>query len=160
MSKVEVKICGDMLTFISAVKYEQFEKMQKYAPEQAVAVDEDGNETFKLGFTPLSTAEPTKFGFDYNSVNYDGKLMLQIPSPIQAYHDDPEAEKQIIADRYAYIINKVNSIESHILDTMSEINAIEDTVASSISVCGVHEAEPNDEDYRESTSVVAEEEDQ
>lgn len=154
MSKVEVKICGDMITFISSVQYVQFEKICKYAPEKAVEVDENGNEIFKLSFTPLSTAEPTKFGFDYNSVNYDGRMMLQIPSPIQAYHDDPEAEKQIIADRYAWIINKVNSIETRILDTMSEIDAIEDTVASSISVCGAHEAEPND------AAPVAEEENQ
>lgn len=150
MSKIEVKICGDMITFISSVQYVQFEKICKYTPEKAVEVDENGNEIFKLGFTPLSTAEPTKFGFDYNSVNYDGRMMLQIPSPIQAYHDDPEAEKQIIADKYAWIINKVNSIETRILDTMSEIDAIEDTVASSISVCGAHEE----------ATPVAEEEDQ
>lgn len=156
MSKVKIKICGDMLTFISAVKYEQFEKVQKYAPEKAVEVDENGNEIFKLGFTPLLTAEPTLFGFDYNSVNYDGRMMLQIPSPIQAYHDDPEAEKQIIADRYAWIINKVNSIETHILDTMSEIDAIEDTVASSISVCGTHAVEPDEE----TATPFVEEEDQ
>lgn len=132
----KIKVTGDIITLVSAITAEDFSKVKRYMPEAGVMLDEKGNQVFKVDYRALSQEQPNAYGVVYGAVDFGGKMIAQFPNPVQGNHNDAEAEKKVIVNRYAGILSKLNEVEAHILSCLPQILGLEAEVSESIVIEG------------------------
>ena len=118
----KVKILGNVFQVKSDLTREELEKAEKYSPNTTTLYDEDGNETFKVGFGSPSL---TKYGVSFSETDDDGHVYLT--ASVGA-----ELNKADFADEFAIPISKLEMVEHHVKECMEEISKIEQKVIDSI----------------------------
>lgn len=79
------------------------EKLAKHNPQALKLVDEEGNETFALGFGQASV---TEYGVCFDRIDSEGKALITISATM---------ENEEIADEFASILVKAKEVETKAL---------------------------------------------
>ena len=126
---------GDTLTITSDITKEEYLKVERFAPEALKLKDEDGNEIFRVIYDPFAKS-CSENGIVFHSVNTEGKLFFTTDNVVTGIHEDLDAERAMITDRYASILTKINAVESVIKAVSNDVNGMAESVQSSIHICG------------------------
>ena len=126
---------GDALTITTNITVEQYEKVMNFNPDLLKLKDEEGNELFRVAYTPFVKGDCSKYGITFSSSTPDGKMFLTTENVIIGMHTSYEEEKKMIIEKYARIINNINIIEATITSTNESITDLENTITDRVSIC-------------------------
>lgn len=133
----KIKVLGDMIQVISNITEDEMKKIAVYKPEALQLRDENNEPVFAVETGPASLS---KFGVSFCSTDFDGKLFLTIANPIEEHVDADEEKKQITED-FATFLRDMEKIERQVADAMTEANALEQRVSSSVEMVEETEVE-------------------
>jgi hypothetical protein len=112
-----VEISGASAVLVSDVTLEDWEKVEKYAPDAMKIVDEEGNTVFKV-MTCVGTGSANSYGVCFGShTNEGGKATVTI-----LLDDEVEDRVQAVKDVIGQALLDLNEIEKEIPQIMKDIN--------------------------------------
>ena len=91
MAKITVN--GDALTIATNITVEQYEKVMNYSPDLLKLKDEEGNEFFRVAYTPFVKGECSKYGITLTSSTPEGKMFLTTENVVIGMHTSYEEER-------------------------------------------------------------------
>ena len=77
---------GDALTITTNITVEQYEKVMNFNPELLKLKDEEGNELFRVAYSPFTKGDCSKYGITLASSTPDGKMFLTTENVIVGAH--------------------------------------------------------------------------
>lgn len=125
----DFKILGDMLQLSTSITEEEFRRVERYSPETLKLKDEEGNESFRIG---TGAASISNYGIVFSNCDHEGHLFTMVMNPVEL-HDDREAEKKIIAGKYATVLQRLGTVETAVKAVAEETIKTEEAVMSSIT---------------------------
>ena len=126
---------GDALTIATNITVEQYEKVMNYSPELLKIKDEEGNELFRVAYTPGTKGECSKYGITLASSTPEGKMFLTTENVVVGMHTSYEEERKMIIEKYARIINNINMVEAAIASADESMTDLENTITDRVSIC-------------------------
>lgn len=126
---------GDALTITTNITVEQYEKVMNFNPELLKLKDEDGNEFFRVAYTPSVKGECSKYGIAFPSSTPEGKMFLTTENVVVGMHTSYEEERKMIIEKYARIINNINTVEAAIASADESMTELENTITDRVSIC-------------------------
>lgn len=133
MAKITVN--GDALTIATNITVEQYEKIMNFNPELLKLKDEEGNELYRVAYTPNTKGECSKYGITLTSSTPEGKIFLTTENVIVGMHTNYEEERKMIIEKYAKIINNINMVEAAIASADESMTELENTITDRVSIC-------------------------
>ena len=97
MAKITVN--GDALTIATNITVEQYEKVMNFNPELLKLKDEEGNEFFRVAYTPGTKGECSKYGITLTSSTPEGKMFLTTENVVVGMHTSYEEERKMIIEK-------------------------------------------------------------
>ena len=111
-----VDISGASAVLVSDVKLEDWERVEKYAPEMMKIVDEDGNATFKV-MTCCGGGSINEYGVCFGTYTNDGgKATVTV-----LLDEDVEDKLQAVKDIMGSALLELNGIEKEIPNVLKDI---------------------------------------
>lgn len=126
---------GDALTITTNITVEQYEKVMNFNPELLKLKDEDGNELFRVAYSPSAKGDCSKYGITLASSTPEGKLFLTTENVVVGMHTSYEEERKMIIEKYARIINNINTVEAAIASADESMTELENTITDRVSIC-------------------------
>ena len=118
----KIKFFNDTLHIISALKADEIKRRKDYGDDLTLK-DQEGNEVFKIAYSPNSKETFTKYGMTYNGVTTDGYACASI-----------KTNEQLISEKivkiYGEAIRNLNIFEDMVKNDTSFENIIARTEAS------------------------------
>ena len=133
MAKITVN--GDALTIATNITVEQYEKVMNFNPDLLKIKDEEGNELYRVAYTPGTKGECSKYGIAFSSSTPDGKMFLTTENVVVGTHTNYEEERKMIIEKYARIINNINMVEAAIASADESMTELENTITDRVSIC-------------------------
>ena len=133
MAKITVN--GDALTIATNITVEQYEKIMNFNPELLKLKDEEGNELYRVAYTPDTKGECSKYGITLTSSTPEGKMFLTTENIVIGNHTSYEEERKMIIEKYARIINNINMVEAAIASADESMTDLENTITDRVSIC-------------------------
>ena len=132
MAKITVN--GDALTIATNITVEQYEKVMNYSPDLLKLKDEEGNEFFRVAYTPFVKGECSKYGITLTSSTPEGKMFLTTENVVIGMHTSYEEERKMIIEKYARIINNINMVEAASASDDESMTDLENTITDKINI--------------------------
>ena len=129
---MEIIVCGNAVTFKSAFTLEEINRAALYRPKSVQLLDEDGNALFYTLVSERGMVSPS--GIRYEAESCDGSGRAVVTMSLVADPDRPVRE--VVAEKYASVIEKVEKIEDQICEALEEINIMMARAGSKIVVAG------------------------
>lgn len=133
MAKITVN--GDALTIATNITVEQYEKVMNFNPDLLKIKDEEGNELYRVAYTPFVKGECSKYGITLTSSTPEGKMFLTTENVVVGTHTSYEEERKMIIEKYARIINNINMVEAAIASADESMTELENTITDRVSIC-------------------------
>lgn len=139
----KIKVIGDVVQIKSDLTEDDFKKISNYAPEALKILDDKGNEVFGIS---MGDAHWSKYGVAFCNTDSNGKLFMTTNNPVTD-HKDPSAEKELITEIFAQVLFHLGVIEQNFQTLKTELTAIEQEAARSITLdeectCEAEASEP------------------
>lgn len=119
MKVINLKNYG-VVVFNTKLTKEAIEKLQKHMPSALKLKDEEGNETFAIGF---GQASMTEYGVCFDRVDSEGKALVTVTATM----DNNE-----IAEEFAAILMKVKEVEDQAEEAYTKLTEMLMEVANTI----------------------------
>ena len=126
---------GDALTITTNITVEQYEKVMNFNPELLKLKDEEGNELFRVAYSPFTKGDCSKYGITLASSTPEGKMFLTTENVVVGTHTSYEEERKMIIEKYARIINNINMVEAAITSADESMTDLENTITDRVSIC-------------------------
>ena len=126
---------GDALTITTNITLEQYDKVMNFNPDLLKIKDEEGNELFRVAYTPFSKGECSKYGITLTSSTPEGKMFLTTENVVVGMHTSHEEERKMIIEKYARIISNINTVEAAIASADESMTELENTITDRVSIC-------------------------
>ena len=126
---------GDALTITTNITLEQYEKVMNFNQDLLKLKDEEGNELFRVAYTPFTKGDCSKYGITFSSSTPDGKMFLTTENVVIGMHTSYEEERKMIIEKYARIINNINMVEAAIASADESMTDLENTITDRVSIC-------------------------
>lgn len=133
MAKITVN--GDALTITTNITIEQYDKVMNFNPDLLKLKDEDGNEFFRVAYSPFTKGDCSKYGITLASSTPEGKMFLTTENVVVGMHTSYEEERKTIIEKYARIINNINMVEAAIASADESMTELENTITDRVSIC-------------------------
>ena len=133
MAKITVN--GDALTITTNITIEQYDKVMNFNPDLLKLKDEDGNEFFRVAYTPFTKGDCSKYGITLASSTPEGKMFLTTENVVVGMHTSYEEERKTIIEKYARIINNINMVEAAIASADESMTELENAITDRVSIC-------------------------
>ena len=133
MAKITVN--GDALTIATNITVEQYEKVMNFNQDLLKIKDEEGNELYRVAYTPFSKGECSKYGITLTSSTPEGKMFLTTENVVIGMHTSYEEERKMIIEKYARVINNINTVEAAIASADESMTELENTITDRVSIC-------------------------
>lgn len=129
MSKV--KIVGNAVVITSDLKREEIERVKKYTKDGLKLKDEKGNDVFTIALGENSSI--SQFGITYGEQNAEGyaQATLLLDESIE-----PDKRMDTVLDTHAITLTQLNTLETYIRSTATELESTIAGIADSIEVIG------------------------
>ena len=118
----KIKFFNDTLHIISALKADEIKRRKDFG-DNLTLEDQDGNEVFKIAYSPNSKETFTKYGITYTKATTDGYACMSIKT------NEPLTSEKIVK-MYGEAIRNLNLFEDMIKKDTSFENTIARTEAS------------------------------
>jgi len=129
---MDIIVCGNAVTFKSAFSIEEIERATLYRPKSVQLLDEDGDALFYTLVGERGAVAPTGIIYEAESCDGSGRAVVTVSLITEA--DRPVRE--VVAERYASVIEKVEKIEAQMREALEEIDVMLARVGSKIVVAG------------------------
>lgn len=130
MSKV--KIVGNAVVITSDLKVEEILKVKKFTKSGLKLRDEKGNEIFAIDYCPgANSSSISEHGVIYGETNAEGYAQLSL---LMAEDVKAEDRMDVILDNYAIALGNLNTLETYIRETATELESTVETIKSGIEV--------------------------
>ena len=126
---------GDALTITTNITVEQYEKVMNFNPELLKLKDEEGNELFRVAYSPFAKGDCSKYGITLASSTPEGKMFLTTENVVVGTHTDYEEERKMIIEKYARVINNINMVEAAIASADESMTELENVITDRVSIC-------------------------
>ena len=133
MAKITVN--GDALTITTNITIEQYDKVMNFNPDLLKLKDEDGNEFFRVAYSPFTKGDCSKYGITLASSTPEGKMFLTTENVVVGTHTSYEEERKMIIEKYARIINNINMVEAAIASADESMTELENAITDRVSIC-------------------------
>ena len=129
---MKVKVIENKILVESSITVEEFEKVQRYAPEALIIRDDEGDEFFAVMVEERSMVGD--FGIAFNK--HGDKLI--------AWLDMDKIEgpkKKHIEEKYGMALSRLKEVEAKVAQCLNDVEAKISTVTDSIEIIGEPEVE-------------------
>lgn len=120
---MKTRILARQAVITAEMKYEDMEKIKKYAPDTMTMCDEDGNETFRVSVDQHDSVSP--IGITFTDDGGQAMARIMIPS-------DVEDKKAYIAENFGVTITKAGEIIENMKAALEDVNQTIAAVVNSI----------------------------
>jgi hypothetical protein len=129
MSKV--KIVGNAVVITSDLKVEEILKVKKFTKSGLKLRDEKGNEIFAIDYCSGANSSISEHGVVYGEMNAEGYAQVSL---LMAEDVKAEDRMNVILDNYAIALGNLNTLETYIRETATELNETVENIKSGIEV--------------------------
>ena len=126
---------GDALTISTNITVEQYEKVMNFNQDLLKLKNEEGNEFFRVAYLPFTKGDCSKYGITFSSSTPEGKMFLTTENVVVGTHTNYEEERKMIIEKYARIINNINTVEAAIASADESMTDLENTITDRVSIC-------------------------
>ena len=126
---------GDALTISTNITVEQYEKVMNFNQDLLKLKNEEGNEFFRVAYLPFTKGDCSKYGITFSSSTPDGKMFLTTKNVVVGTHTNYEEERKMIIEKYARIINNINTVEAAIASADESMTELENVITDRVSIC-------------------------
>lgn len=122
---MKTKILAMQAVVTADMKYEDMEKIQKYAPEKMVLTDKDGNEKFRVGIGCSDGVSSIGISFIKDGENAIARI--NIPQGI-------EDKTQYVADNYGIAIAQASEVMKEMQSALAGVTDTIEAIKGNIDV--------------------------
>lgn len=129
---MKIKVIENKILVESSVTVEEFEKVQRYAPEALIIRDDEGDEIFAVMIEEHSMVDDIGVAFN----KHGNKLIAWLH---MAKAEGPK--KKYIEETYGMALSRLKEVEAKVAQCLNDVQAKISTVTDSIEIIGEPEAE-------------------
>jgi IMP cyclohydrolase len=127
----KTKIVGNAVVITSSLKADEILKVKKFTKSGLKLRDEKGNEIFSIDYRPGVESSISEYGVIYGETNAEGYAQISL---LMAEEVKPEDRMGVLLDNYAIALGNLNTLETYIRETATELTATVEDIKNGIEV--------------------------